>query len=300
MDNGEIGENQYLNLLRKLIDRGSPRMDRTGVGTRALFGEGMRFDLSDGSIPLLTTKKVLWRPAAIELLWFLSGSENIRPLVQQGVHIWTDWPLAKYRKATGEDLPRDEFEQRIVEDEGFAREWGGVGPSYGSQWRNYRTRSGGSIDQVAETIRLLKEEPYSRRNLFHAWNVEDLPKMALPPCHLLYQWFVDNGKLNLMMVQRSVDFYLGCAWNILECSMLLRMIADQTGLEPGEFQWFGGDVHLYENHVEAAEKQLSREPKGFPKFVLKRKPDSIDGYVVDDFEVVGYDPHGFIKAPVAV
>lgn len=297
---GMTQEHQYLDLLRRLIDTGSRRMDRTGVGTRALFGQGLRFDLSDGTIPLMTTKKVLWKPIAAELLWFLTGDTNIRPLVAQGVHIWTDWPLAKYRKETGREVSRDDFERRVLEDEGFAEKWGDLGPVYGAQWRRWRTRSGGVIDQVAETVRLLKEDPYSRRNLFHAWNVEDLPEMALPPCHHTYQWLCKDGKLNLVLYQRSADCYLGLPFNCASATLMLRMIADQCGLEPGELQWFGGDVHIYENHIEAAEKQLSRQPKGFPKLAVKRRPDSIDGYRLDDFEIVGYDPHGFIPAPVAV
>lgn len=293
-------ERQYLDLLSRLLDQGSRRIDRTGVGTRALFGTSMRFDLSDGTVPLLTTKKVLWRQAAIEMLWFLSGSTSIRPLVEQGVHIWTDWPLAKYQKETGETISRAEFEARILADSEFSGLWSGIGRSYGAQWRQWPKRDGGTIDQVAETIRLIKEDPYSRRILFHAWNVEDLPDMSIPPCHLLYQWFIDDGRLNLALYQRSVDFVLGNPFNVFAGGLLLRMMADQCGLKPGEFQWFGGDTHLYENHVEAAREQLRREPKGFPKLVIKRMPDSIDGYVIDDFEVVGYEPAAFIKAAVAV
>lgn len=293
-------EHQYLGLLRRLIEEGSSRMDRTGVGTRALFGTSMRFDLSDGTVPLLTTKKVLWRAAVVELLWFLSGSDSIRPLLEQDVHIWTDWPLARYRRDTGEDIGRSEFESRVLTDDAFEEKWGRLSYPYGVLWRKWPTKDGGTIDQVAETLRKLREDPYSRRNLFHAWNVEFIDRSTLPPCHMVYQWGVSEGRLNLVMYQRSVDVLLGLPFNIFSCAVLLRMMAEQAGLEPGEFQWFGGDTHLYENHLEAARTQLSREPKGFPRLVLKRRPDCIDGYRPSDFEVEGYDPHPFIKAPVAV
>lgn len=291
---------QYLNLIERLLDEGSRRMDRTGVGTRALFGTSMRFSLADGTIPLLTTKKVLWKSALVELLWFLSGETSIRPLIEQGVHIWTDWPMAKHRKETGETLGRDEFESRILEDPAFEASWGHTVGAYGQMWRAWPTKDGGSIDQISESMRLLREDPYSRRNLFHAWNVEYVPTATLPACHMVYQLGVSDGRLNMVMFQRSCDSFLGLGFNLVSCAFLLRMMADQAGLLPGEFQWFGGDTHLYENHVEAARTQLSRQPTGFPRLVLKRRPASLFDYRVEDFEVVGYEPHGFIKAPVAV
>jgi len=293
-------EFQYLQLLKTVWEEGDERTDRTGVGTRALFGRTMRFDLSDGTVPILTTKKVLWRHALIEMLWFLSGETNIRPLLAQGVRIWSDWPLAHYRMETGEDLSKEAFEERILEDADFASRWGNTGKIYGYQWRNWETTDGQRIDQVAETVRLLREEPYSRRNLFHAWNVADIPQMSLPPCHMVYQWGVSKGRLNLVMFQRSVDVVLGLPFNLAGASFLLHMLAQQAGLQPGEFVWMGGDTHVYLNHAHVVAEQLQRAPRPFPKLILKRHPPSIDDYEVDDFTVEGYDPHSFIKAPVAV
>lgn len=294
-------EHQYLKLLRDLIDVGDPRMDRTGVGARTIAGASLRFDLSDGSVPALTTKKVLWKSAAIELLWFLSGSTNIRPLVEQGVHIWTDWPLEKYRKHLGKDISRDDFERMVLEDNDFAEEWGSVGPSYGKAWVAWDTPDG-VVNQVEETIRQLKENPYSRRNLFHAWNVAYLKDAVLPPCHMVYQWIVtEEDKLNLIHFQRSCDTFLGLGFNLVQQGIFLHMMAQQTGLRTGDFQWFGGDTHIYENHLDAAEKQLSREVLSpFPKIRFNRTPKDIFSYRIEDIELVGYDPQGFIKAPVAV
>lgn len=293
-------EFQYLDLLKDVWETGSERIDRTGVGTRAKAGTMMRFDLSDGTVPILTTKKVRWRDALIEMLWFLSGDTNIRSLVSQGVRIWTDWPLDRYRKATGENISKEEFEARILEDEDFAKAHGSIGYCYGAQWRAWHTPEGGTIDQVAETIRLLREDPYSRRNLFHAWNVADLPSMALAPCHMVYQWFVADGRLHLVLYQRSADTVLGVPFNLAGASFLLRMLAQQADLEPGTFTWFGGDTHVYLNHAHVVEEQTRREPRPFPKLALRRRPATIDDYSVDDFELIGYDPHPFIKAPVAV
>jgi len=293
-------EHQYLDLLRHAWERGSERIDRTGVGTRALAGTMMKFDLSDGTVPVFTTKKVLWDVALKELLWFLAGETNIQPLVRQGVHIWTEWPLKRYREETGHDISKADFEARIAADDGFASLWGDNGPIYGRQWRRWRTHDGREIDQVAETVRLLREDPYSRRNLFHAWNVSDLKEMSLTPCHMVYQWIVTDGRLNLVMFQRSADCVLGVPFNVISCAILLRMLAQQADMEPGTLTWMGGDTHVYLNHAHVIEEQTRREPRPFPKLVIKRRPPSIDDYAVGDFELVGYDPHGFIRAPVAV
>ena len=266
-------ELQYLNLMRRVWETGALRGDRTGTGTRALFGETLRFDLSDGTVPLLTTKRVFWKSAVRELIWFLNGERNIRALVAQGVHIWTDWPLAKYRDATGEDLTREAFESRIVNDDKFAAEWGDLGPVYGVQWRHwpdyqpagdglYR-RTADGIDQIAALVDGLKRNPESRRHILTGWNVADLPGMALPPCHMTYQYFVADGKLSGILYQRSCDLGLGFAFNIFEASLLLRMLAQQCDLEPGEIVWMGADCHIYLNHGHLVEQQLAREPRRF-------------------------------------
>lgn len=297
-------EQQYLDLLSNLMENGNSRIDRTGVGTKSIFGTSLRFDLSDGSVPIMTTKKVLWEAALIELLWFLSGETNIKPLIEKGVHIWTDWPLAKYRKASGLDIDRKAFESRILQDQDFANKWGDLGPVYGYQWRKWPKRDGGSIDQIANCIELLKTDPFSRRILFHAWNVEDVPDMAIPPCHNIYQFGVSKtqGKLrlNLSMTQRSCDIFLGAPFNYFSASALLRMVALMVDMEPGDLHWSGVDTHIYLNHIDAATTQMGRTPRPFPKLMIKRKPDSIDDFRFEDFEVVGYSPDPFIKAPVAI
>jgi thymidylate synthase len=299
-------EQQYLDLIHKIVLLGSHRIDRTKVGTRALFGVECRFDLSDGSLPILTTKKVLWQAALKELLWFLKGETNIRPLLQEGVSIWTDWPLAKYRKATGHDIAQKEFEAKIVQDEAFAAEWGDLGPVYGKQWRRWRDYDGGEIDQVAEAVRLIKNDPYSRRIIIEGWNVAELKHMALTPCHKSYQFFVNrtaNGahRLNLLLSQRSTDTILGCPFNWTASALFLHMMAQQCDMEVGEFVWHSADTHVYDNHHDAVATQLARQPKGpFPKLAFNRKPEDIFSYKFEDFEIVGYDHHPFIKADVAV
>ena len=301
---------QYLDLMRQVWTRGHERSDRTGVGTRSLFGANMRFDLSDEAIPLLTTKRVYWKAAAREMLWFLTGETNIRPLVEQGVHIWTDWPLDAYRKATGEAIDRDAFEARIIADADFAARWGDLGPVYGKQWVNwpvyepvgeglFRQREQG-INQIAELVESLRHNPGSRRHIFEGWNVAELDRMALPPCHKTYQFFVADGKLTGLLYQRSCDLALGVPFNIFSAALITRMLAQQCDLEPGELIWNGGDVHLYLNHQELVETQLSRTPSGAPKLSIARRPDSIFDYRIDDFEVRDYAPQAHIAAPVAV
>lgn len=294
-------EQQYLDLLANVLNHGDERMDRTGVGTRSIFGAMVRFDLSDGTAPILTTKHVYWKTAIKEMLWFLTGGTNIRPLLRDHVRIWTAWPLDKYRRATGQQISQEEFEKRVVEDEVFAAKWGDLGPVYGKQWRRWLGADGQEHDQIADLIRALREHPTSRRMLFHAWNVGELDKMALPPCHMVYQYHVtSSGRLDCLLFQRSVDLMLGAAFNYVGAAALQLMLAQQTHLRPGEFIWIGGDVHLYLNHFDQAREQLSRTPRPFPRMSLIRHASSIDDYRIEDFKVEGYSPYPAIKARVAV
>lgn len=294
-------EQQYLDLMADILARGDERVDRTGVGTRSLFGSMMRFDLSDGTVPILTTKRVYWKMAVKEMLWFLTGGTNIQPLLKEKVTIWTDWPLAAYRRETGEAISQADFEQRIVQDDAFAARWGELGPVYGKQWRRWVGPDGREHDQIATLIKGLVETPASRRLLFHAWNVAELGGMALPPCHMVYQYHVtSDGRLNGLMYQRSCDVLLGLPFNLTGAVALQAMLAQQAGLRLGEFVWMGGDVHLYLNHLDAAKEQLSRAPRPLPRLTLARRPDSIDGYRIEDFLLEAYDPHPPIKADVAV
>ncbi len=298
-------ECQYLDLVEHLLERGDRRLDRTGVGTLSTFGAMMRFDLSDGTFPVYTTKRVYWKTAVREMLWFLTGQTNIQSLLRENVRIWTDWPLDKYRKATGENISQDDFEARILEDDDFAAQWGDLGPVYGKQWRRWRDSDGKEHDQVAGVIETLKRNPSSRRMLFHAWNVAELDQMALYPCHMTYQFYVSKieegtPRVSLLVGQRSNDVGLGNSFNICQQAALLRMVAQQVDMTPGELIWVGGDVHLYLNHIDMAREMLRREPRPFPKLNLLRRPESIDDYRIEDFEVTGYDPHPAIVAPVAV
>lgn len=261
----------YLDLMKKILDEGVDRSDRTGVGTRSIFGTQMRFDLSE-SFPLLTTKKVHLRSIIYELLWFLSGDTNIKFLKDNKVTIWDEW----------------------------ADENGNLGPVYGKQWRRWECADGRIIDQISNVVEQIKNNPQSRRLIVNAWNVADVDKMALPPCHLLFQFYVANDRLSCMLYQRSCDFFLGVPFNIASYSLLCMMIAQQCGLKLGEFVWTGGDTHLYSNHFEQAKEQLSRTPRALPKMIIKRKPDSIFDYKFEDFELVDYDPYPVIKAPIAV
>lgn len=294
-------EFQYLDLLERVLEQGDERIDRTGVGTRSIFGAMVRFNLSDGTVPILTTKRVYWKTAVKEMLWFLSGDTNIQPLLRENVRIWTDWPLAAYRRETGDDISQEDFEQRILADDYFAARWGELGPVYGKQWRRWLGADGREHDQIDELVRTLRENPASRRMLFHGWNVAELGSMALPPCHMVYQYHVtSDGHLNCLLFQRSVDLLLGMAFNLVGASALQLMLAQQAGLRPGELIWVGGDVHLYLNHLDQAREQLTREPRPFPRMKLARHAASIDDYRIEDFEVDGYSPHSAIKADVAV
>ena len=294
-------EYQYLDLLAQVLDRGDERIDRTGVGTKSIFGAMVRFDLSDGQVPILTTKRVYWKTAVKEMLWFLTGGTNIQPLLRENVRIWSDWPLAAYRRETGEDITQEAFEQRIVEDDAFAARWGELGPVYGKQWRRWLGADGTEHDQIGDLVRTLRENPTSRRMLFHGWNVPELGQMALPPCHMVYQYHVtSDGRLNCLLFQRSVDLLLGAAFNYVGATALQLMLAQQAGLQPGELVWVGGDVHLSLNHLDQAREQMTRTPRPFPRMRLLRQAESIDDYRIGDFEVEGYSPHAAIKADVAV
>ena len=259
---------QYLDLLQDILDNGVDKMDRTGTGTRSVFGRQMRFDLSQG-FPLVTTKKVHLKSIIYELLWFLKGDTNVHYLQEHGVSIWDEW----------------------------ARENGDLGPVYGAQWRNW---NGVGIDQIKNVVETLKKNPNDRRMIVSAWNPEQLPDMALPPCHMMFQFYVANNKLSCMMYQRSCDTFLGVPFNIASYALLTQMIAHVCGLELGEFVHTLGDTHIYLNHFDQVKEQLSREPRSLPKMLIKRKVDSIDDFRYEDFELINYDPWPAIKAPVAV
>ena len=304
---------QYLELMRRIWAEGDERQDRTGVGTRSIFGTMLRFDLAGGRVPLLTTKRVFWKTAAREILWFLTGETNIRPLLEQGVTIWSDWPLARFRSATGETIGQQAFEERIVADEEFARRWGDLGPVYGRQWVDWPTyeptgddlyRRGKGINQVARVVESLRADPGSRRHIIEGWNVAELDAMALPPCHKTYQFHVagegEEARLNCLLYQRSCDVALGLPFNLFGAALLTRMVAQQTGYLPGELVWTGGDTHLYLNHAALVIEQLGREPAGEPVLKLNRKPATIFDYRFEDFEVHDYHPQGALRAPVAV
>ena len=289
-------EEQYLSLLTQLIDKGNARMDRTGVGTVALFGREMRFDLNDG-FPLFTTKEVKWQTAFKEMLWMLNGGDNIRELLEQGVRIWSRWPLKAYREVTGEEISQEEFEHRVVENkDGFGDQWGYLGPVYGAQWRNWN-----GIDQVATVLDQLKNDPASRRIIIEGWNVSDLDKMALPPCHKTYQFYVEPNtlKLNVAMIQRSADVFLGLPWNIANLALVCHLFAAQTGYRPGEIIWYGMDVHLYMSHMNQAIEQITRSPHPYPKIIIDEKPSLFD-YKIEDIKIYNYRHHEAIPAPVAI
>lgn len=266
-----MSSNQYETLLKDIYERGAHKSDRTGTGTRSLFGCQMRFPLADG-FPLVTTKKLHLRSIIYELLWFLSGSTNIKYLHDHKVTIWDEW----------------------------ADENGELGPVYGRQWRAWPTSDGRTIDQISEVLERIKKNPDSRRLLVTAWNPAEVDKMALPPCHCLFQFYVADGRLSCQLYQRSCDMFLGVPFNIASYALLTHMVAQQCDLEPGDFVWTGGDCHIYNNHLEQTALQLSREPRPYPKLVIKRRPASLFEYEYEDFEFEGYDPWPGIKAPVAV
>ncbi|RMF95633.1 MAG: thymidylate synthase [Gammaproteobacteria bacterium] len=262
---------QYLALMRRARDSGARKEDRTGTGTLSVFGHQMRFDLDEG-FPLVTTKKLHIKSIVYELLWFLRGDSNVRWLQQHGVSIWDEW----------------------------ADENGDLGPVYGVQWRSWPAADGRRIDQISELLQTLRNNPDSRRMLVCAWNVGELERMALPPCHCLFQFYVADGRLSCQLYQRSADIFLGVPFNIASYALLTHMVAQQVGLRPGEFIWTGGDCHLYLNHLEQADEQLRREPLPLPRLVIRRRPPSLFDYEFEDFEIQGYEAHPHIRAAVAV
>ncbi len=296
---------QYLDLLKHIVTNGEIKGDRTGTGTMAVFGHQMRFDLQKG-FPLLTTKKVHLKSIIHELIWFLTGSTNIKYLVDNNVRIWNEWPFQKYLKANNleEQYPKyseewkaklKEYVANIKEDAEFASKWGDLGPVYGSQWRNF-----GGVDQIKQVIEQIKQNPNSRRHIVSAWNPSEVPNMALPPCHLLFQFYVNDGKLSCQLYQRSCDTFLGVPFNVASYALFTMMMAQATGLKPGSFVWTGGDVHLYMNHMNQVEEQLSRTPRPLPKMKINPSVTSIFDFKFEDFELVDYDPHPTIKAPISV
>ncbi|MBL7851062.1 MAG: thymidylate synthase [Cyclobacteriaceae bacterium] len=262
---------QYLDLMRDILQNGTRKSDRTGTGTLSVFGRQMHFDLSKG-FPLVTTKKLHLRSIIYELLWFLNGDTNIKYLNDNGVTIWDEW----------------------------ADERGELGPVYGSQWRSWPAPDGRHIDQISQVLKQIKEKPDSRRHMVTAWNPAEVDKMALPPCHALFQFYVADGRLSCQLYQRSADYFLGVPFNIASYALLTHMVAQQCDLEPGTFVWTGGDVHLYLNHLEQAQIQLSRTPFPLPQLVIKRRPTTLFEYQFEDFEIVNYQSHPAIKAPIAV
>lgn len=301
LPNDGTSELQYLALVQDIITNGDRvENERTGVGTLSVHGRTLRFDLSDGTVPLLTTKRVPWKSVAGELLWFLSGSSNIRPLLQEKVTIWSEWPHANYIKKTGSTISVREFEAKILADAAFAEKWGDLGPVYGVQWRRWKGSDGKVYDQIGKLVHDLKHNPGSRRLLFHAWNVAEVEQMALPPCHLLYQCHVAEGRLSMSLYQRSCDTALGVPFNIASAAFLVHMLAQQTGLKPGSLFWVGHDVHLYLNHLDPIAGQLDRTPRSFPKLSFSRHPESLFNYKRSDFVIQGYEPDPSIKMEVAV
>jgi thymidylate synthase len=303
---------QYLNLLQDIKDNGVKKMDRTGVGTISVFGRQLRFDLSKG-FPAVTTKKLFMRGIIHELIWFLQGSSNIKYLVDNDVHIWDEWPYKHYLMEQGKEVPNSsseewkagikEFTEKIKTDDKFAKKWGELGPIYGYQWRNWPAPNGQHIDQIKKAIDTIKNSPDSRRIIVSAWNVADVDEMAkagLPPCHLLFQFYVANGKLSCQMYQRSADTFLGVPFNIASYSLLTMMMAQVCGLEPGDFVHTFGDTHLYLNHLSQVDEQLSRKPKPLPKMKINPKVKNIDDFKYEDFELTNYDPYPAISAPIAV
>ena len=262
---------QYLSMMRHVRDHGARKDDRTGTGTLSIFGHQMRFDLSQG-FPLVTTKKLHTKSVIHEMLWFLRGDSNVRYLQENGISIWNEW----------------------------ADENGELGPIYGVQWRSWPTPSGESVDQIKDVVDLLRDNPDSRRILVSAWNAAEISNMALPPCHTMFQFYVADGKLSCQLYQRSADTFLGVPFNIASYALLTHMLAQQTDLKVGDFVWTGGDCHLYLNHLEQVEEQLSRQPLALPRLAIKRRPDSIFDYQFEDFEILNYECHPHIKAAVAV
>jgi thymidylate synthase len=303
---------QYLDLLQDIKDNGVKKTDRTGVGTISVFGRQLRFDLSEG-FPAVTTKKLFMRGIIHELIWFLQGSSNIKYLVDNDVHIWDEWPYKHYLMEQGKEVPDSnseewkkgikEFTEKIKVDDKFAKKWGELGPVYGYQWRNWPTPDGKHIDQIKKAVDTIKSSPDSRRIIVSAWNVADIDEMAkagLPPCHLLFQFYVADGKLSCQMYQRSADTFLGVPFNIASYSLLTMMVAQVCGLKAGDFVHTFGDTHLYLNHLEQVDEQLSRKPHPLPKMKINPKVKNLEDFKFEDFELIGYESHPAIYAPIAV
>ncbi|WP_430533947.1 thymidylate synthase [Listeria rocourtiae] len=312
---------QYLDLEKFVLENGTQKGDRTGTGTISTFGYQMRYDLAEG-FPIMTTKRVPFKLVVSELLWFLHGDTNIRYLLEHNNNIWNEWAFERWVKSsdyTGPDMTDfglraesdavfqavylDEmarFKERILKDDAFAAQYGELGNIYGKQWREWRTSTGETIDQLADLIEMIKTNPNSRRLIVSAWNPEDVPSMALPPCHTLFQFYVADGKLSCQLYQRSADIFLGVPFNIASYALLTHLIAREVGLGVGEFVHTMGDAHLYNNHIEQVKEQLAREPRALPRLVLSEKPASIFDFDVADVTLEGYNPHPAIKAPISV
>ncbi|EAC9078831.1 thymidylate synthase [Listeria monocytogenes] len=312
---------QYLDLEKYVLENGTQKGDRTGTGTISTFGYQMRFDLQEG-FPIMTTKRVPFKLVVSELLWFLHGDTNIRYLLQHNNNIWNEWAFERFVKSNdykGEDMTdfglraerdpafkevyqaeMEKFKTRILEDEAFANKYGELGNIYGKQWREWKTSQGETIDQLADLIEMIKTNPNSRRLIVSAWNPEDIPNMALPPCHSLFQFYVADGKLSCQLYQRSADIFLGVPFNIASYALLTHLIAREVGLDVGEFIHTMGDAHLYNNHIEQVKEQLSRTPHKLPKLVLSDKPATIFDFEVADISLDGYNPDPAIKAPISV
>jgi thymidylate synthase len=286
---------QYLDLCRHVMEHGSFKMDRTGTGTKSVFGYQMRFDLAEG-FPLLTTKKVHLKSIIHELLWFINGDTNIKYLIDHGVKIWNEWPYEAFKKSVDyQNETMDEYIEKIKNDEAFAKKHGDLGPVYGAQWRQFN-----GVDQLQYILDEIQNNPDSRRMILSAWNPAEIKNMALPPCHTLIQFYVRDNKLSLQLYQRSADIFLGVPFNIASYALLLMMVAQVTGLKTGEFVHTLGDAHIYSNHFEQIELQLSREPKARPKMVINPNVKSLFDYKYEDFELKDYHPHPAIKGKVAV
>lgn len=314
-------EYSYINLLKYVLENGKRKEDRTGTGTISTFGYQMRFDLNEG-FPLITTKRVPFRLISSELLWFLKGDTNIKYLLHHNNNIWNEWAFKKWVESPayhGPDMQnfgirsqQDErfnrqyteqmeiFKQRILQDDEFAKRFGELGNVYGKQWREWKTSRGETIDQITDVIEMIKRNPDSRRLIVSAWSPEDIPNMALPPCHTLFQFYVADNKLSCQLYQRSGDIFLGIPFNIASYSLLTHMIAKECGLGVGEFIHTLGDAHIYLTHIEQIRTQLSRDPRELPTLILNSSVKSIFDYEVQDIVIEGYDPHPAIKAPVAV